>query len=127
VREWLEQPHRLILLGATDLVTDLRTSLGSREEARAAAVRDTQAYLEERARWLRAQGRPCEILVRDATAAEAIVTAADAEGADLVVVGTHGRSGPLRWLLGSVAESVMRECPCPVAVVSPEATWTPRG
>lgn len=127
VQEWLEQPRRLILFGATDLITDLSKSLGSREEARAAALRDTQAYLEERAHWLRDRGRPCEVQVADATAAQAIVHAAEAEGADLVVVGTHGRSGPLRWLLGSVAESVMRESPCPVAVISPEATWSRRG
>lgn len=40
-------------------------------------------------------------------------------GADLMVVGSHGRHGVARWLLGSVAEAVVRQSPCPVLVVPP--------
>jgi len=36
------------------------------------------------------------------------------EGATLIVLGTHGRSGVLRLLMGSVAESILRRAPCPV-------------
>lgn len=39
--------------------------------------------------------------------------------ADLLVVGSHGRHGVARWLLGSVAEAVVRQAPCPVLVVPP--------
>src|SRR5690606_39204333 len=46
--------------------------------------------------------------------------AADLE-ADLVVVGTHGRRGFSRFLLGSVAEATVRLAPCPVLVVRPKA------
>jgi nucleotide-binding universal stress UspA family protein len=49
-------------------------------------------------------------------AAAAIVRHAGAEQADLIVVGTHGRSGVRRALLGSVAESVVRGARMPVAV-----------
>lgn len=42
--------------------------------------------------------------------------------ADLVVMGTHGRSGFERWVLGSVTERVLRQAPCPVLVVPPVAT-----
>ena len=38
-------------------------------------------------------------------------------GADLIVMGTHGRRGLRRFLLGSVAESVVRSAPCPVLTV----------
>lgn len=47
-------------------------------------------------------------------AAEAIVREADAVGADLIVMTTHGRSGLRRWLIGSVAEKVLRGSPVPV-------------
>ncbi len=40
-----------------------------------------------------------------------------AGGADLVVMGTHGRRGPARWWLGSVAERVIHQSPAPVLVV----------
>jgi nucleotide-binding universal stress UspA family protein len=46
--------------------------------------------------------------------------AADVE-ADLVVVGTHGRRGLTRLMLGSVAEATVRLAPCPVLVVRPKA------
>jgi nucleotide-binding universal stress UspA family protein len=42
--------------------------------------------------------------------------------ADLVVVGSHGSHGVVRWLLGSVAEGVVRQAECPVLVVPPEPT-----
>ena len=47
--------------------------------------------------------------------------------ADLIIVGTHGRSGPRRVLLGSVAEEVLRDAPCNVLVVrlSPPAEEPP--
>jgi nucleotide-binding universal stress UspA family protein len=36
---------------------------------------------------------------------------------DLVVMGTHGRSGLSRWVMGSTAEKVLRSSPCPVLTV----------
>jgi len=52
---------------------------------------------------------------------DAIVRAAADHGADLIVMGTHGRSGMDRLLLGSVAESVLRRAPCPVLTVPKRA------
>lgn len=46
-----------------------------------------------------------------------IVNAAKDWPADLIVIGSHGRGGIARALLGSVAEGVMRHAPCPVLVV----------
>lgn len=48
--------------------------------------------------------------------AEIIRAAADSN-VDLVVMPTHGRTGLTRLVLGSVAEKVVRECPCPVLTV----------
>ena len=40
--------------------------------------------------------------------------------ADLIVMGTHGRSGLVHMLIGSVAEKVVRKAPCPVLTVRPD-------
>lgn len=43
-----------------------------------------------------------------------VVRVAEDEGVDLIVMGTHGRTGLRRLLMGSVAEAVLRRAPCPV-------------
>lgn len=54
--------------------------------------------------------------------ARVIVEQSVAAATDLVVMGTHGRSGFERLLIGSVAEKVLRKAPCPVLLVPPHAT-----
>lgn len=49
-----------------------------------------------------------------------IVRYAKETGIDLIVIGTHGRSGLAHVLLGSTAEKVVRKSPCPVLTVRPE-------
>jgi nucleotide-binding universal stress UspA family protein len=46
-----------------------------------------------------------------------ILAVAAEEGCDLIVLGTHGRTGLRRVLMGSVAEQVVRKAPCPVLTV----------
>lgn len=58
-----------------------------------------------------------EIVTAAGNPAEAIVSAAERERADVIVMGTHHRSGLRRAVLGSVAESVLRRAPMPVVVV----------
>ncbi|HEY7244818.1 MAG TPA: universal stress protein [Xanthobacteraceae bacterium] len=55
--------------------------------------------------------------VQAGTPTETITRAAADWRADLIVIGSHGRTGVRRALLGSVAEGVMRNAPCPVLVV----------
>lgn len=55
--------------------------------------------------------------VREGKPAGEIVRAAQDLRADLIVMGTHGRSGFQRWVLGSVAEKVLRQALCPVLTV----------
>ena len=55
------------------------------------------------------------------TPATEIVRYAREQGVDLIVVGTHGRGPIRRAFLGSVAERVLREAPCPVLVVRRKA------
>lgn len=59
--------------------------------------------------------------VRIGSPAGEIVAAARDLHADLVCIGTHGRGGIARVLLGSVAEHVLRQSPCPVLTVRPKS------
>jgi len=56
--------------------------------------------------------------------ARTIVDQAVTIPADLVVMGTHGRSGFERFMIGSIAEKVLRKAPCPVLMVPPHVTAT---
>ena len=51
-----------------------------------------------------------------------IITKATEEGADMIVMSTHGRTGLLHMLIGSVTEKVVRRAPCPVLAVPPPKT-----
>ena len=68
---------------------------------------------------VRAEWPKTESLFERGSAAEGIVEAAKTGNADLIVLGTHGRRGVSRLLLGSVAESVVRLSPIPVMTVHP--------
>jgi nucleotide-binding universal stress UspA family protein len=73
-----------------------------------------QARLDECVRHFKAKGGG---LLRDGSAAAAILSAASELPAELVVVGSHGRTGLNRVALGSVAEAVVRAAPCSVLTV----------
>lgn len=49
--------------------------------------------------------------------AKMLVVYADQQGADLIILGTHGRSGLMRLLMGSFAETVMRESHLPLLII----------
>jgi nucleotide-binding universal stress UspA family protein len=92
-----------------------------RSQALARAASERTDYLEAvRARYL--HGVPGEVEVRVAEdVAAAINRAAVEHEVDLIAMGTHGRSGIGRALLGSVAERVVRESSVPVLLVGPQA------
>jgi nucleotide-binding universal stress UspA family protein len=80
-----------------------------------------KTHVHERARACKAAGLPAPdkivTQVRVGGASEQVVRAAAELDADLIVVGTHGRTGVRRLLLGSVAENVVRHAGCAVFVV----------
>ena len=69
-------------------------------------------------------GLESEILASEGPAWSAINNAVTEKQIELVVLGTHGRTGLAKFLLGSVAEEILRRAACPVLCVGPNAqTW----
>jgi nucleotide-binding universal stress UspA family protein len=87
---------------------------------------ELQRYVQERYNARVAEGlihgAPSRIVthLRWETTAQQIAQLASDLEADLVIIGTHGRRGIARMLLGSVAEGVVRLAPCPVLVTRPK-------
>jgi nucleotide-binding universal stress UspA family protein len=80
-----------------------------------------EAYLQGVAERIRREtGLEVTTAVLEGSVADALLDYAAKAGADLIVMSTHGRSGMERWLLGSVAERVMRGAKIPVMLIRPE-------
>ena len=81
--------------------------------------REAQVFLAATAQ--RAGQPPAWQFLREGKPADQILAAAREWEADVIVIGTHGRSGVSRLVLGSTAESVVRHASCPVLVIKPRA------
>ena len=82
-------------------------------------VRENQVALEQLADRKRELSTFGQVLLRTGDARDMINQTAKEIGIDLIVMGTHGRRGISRALLGSVTETVVRTAPCPVLTVRP--------
>jgi nucleotide-binding universal stress UspA family protein len=69
---------------------------------------------------------PHEVLVQEGDTRQVLLTQIKEKNVDLAVVSTHGRTGLGRVLLGSVAEAIFREAPCPVLTVGPRLASDPQ-
>jgi nucleotide-binding universal stress UspA family protein len=74
-------------------------------------------YLESIATQVRVEGVPVKVVVLQAPAHEAITDFAEVNGVGLIVICSQGQSGPSRWLMGSVADRVVRGAAVPVLLV----------
>ncbi len=79
--------------------------------------RQAQRYLDRIAKGLEAKGMKLQTEVLFWPPAEAITSYAERNGADIIVMSSHGRSGPSRWAHGSVADKVLRISCVPVLMV----------
>jgi nucleotide-binding universal stress UspA family protein len=70
----------------------------------------------------RFEGLPSQIYVRHGQVWVNLAGIVEESKVDLIVVGTHGRTGLGKLLLGSVAEDILRHAPCPVLTVGPKVT-----
>lgn len=89
-------------------------------KAEVEAVREAEQYIKRVEENLRKKGFDVESHVRYGKGAEEIVDFCHEPDVDAVAMSTHGRTGVGRWLLGSVAEKVIRHCPVPVVLFRPE-------
>lgn len=80
--------------------------------------RDARAEFEKLAKRKHLGGSECElILARGTDFAEILARQAKKLRVSMIVMGSHGRTGLSRWLLGSVAERTLRYATCPVLIV----------
>ena len=86
-------------------------------EAQLQAVRESEQYLEEVEQRLKEQGLRVSSVVRYGHPAEEILDHAAFAGIELIAMSTHGRTGVSRWVLGSVAEKVLRASTTPLLLV----------
>jgi nucleotide-binding universal stress UspA family protein len=86
-----------------------------------------EAYLAGLAAEMKAKGVRVTTRVRRGEPVAEILAAANDEGADLIAMTTHGRSGLTRVLFGSIAEGVLRHAPIPVFLMKQAERVMARG
>ncbi len=108
---------RLLIMNALDT----RRIRGSGRHDRLDQARtEREAILLDLVRHARRAGVTAEFMVWPGAPVTAIREAAEAEGADLLVVGSHGRDRAGRLVLGSVSDALVRQAACPVLVARPQ-------
>ena len=107
---------RLVLTVNVNLPERAELELVAREEDISVDDAARRALEEIAARHAAGVSSDVDVRYRDFPA-DGILDAAAETGAEMVVIASHGRSGPSRWLLGSVAEKIVRAAPVPVLVV----------
>ncbi len=113
-------PAHLVLVHAYFVPAELETLAQRAHEpilelVSAQASEDLEKVLVD----LQNEGISAEFYAQHGSPDRIIVELASEKSADLIVMGTHGRTGLAHVLLGSVAERVLRTAPCPVITVRP--------
>jgi nucleotide-binding universal stress UspA family protein len=81
---------------------------------------EAERYLSRIGKELETRGLEAKSVVNVDFAVAGIVNAARDLEADLIALGTHGRSGVVRWVMGSVADAVVRRTRLPCLLIRPE-------
>lgn len=88
---------------------------------------EAEKYLRRVSFQLTNDGYPTTPMIRRGSPAETILETASKQNASLIALTTHGRTGPARWVLGSVAERILQASPLPVLVARSFPTDVCRG
>ncbi|MHC4413804.1 MAG: universal stress protein [Planctomycetota bacterium] len=124
----LPDERKLVLLHAWQphVQYEFPTAGGVETDQREGVEKQAQRALEAKAGRLQTGALKVEVMVRQGYPATVIEKEAESAGADLIALGTHGRSGLKRLLLGSIAERVLHHASCPVLTVRhPDAPAPP--
>lgn len=82
---------------------------------------EAKRYLKEMCAKLELEEARVTYLVREGDVTQVILETAQDQQADLIAMSTHGRSGAMRWLLGSVTDRIVRNSPIPVLAIRPKS------
>jgi nucleotide-binding universal stress UspA family protein len=106
-----------VLVPFTPIVPEQYIGGATLDQLNADARRWGQRQLDKLTAKAQSAGIRASSLTMTGDPAEQIVRAARSKRADLIVLGTHGRSGLNRFFVGSVAQRVIAAAPCPVVTV----------
>ncbi len=104
----------IVLLNVIDIpIESLVNNIQLDEELEQSVRQELEALKNE---WL-AEGLTVESLVEIGNPADVILEQAEKRDVNLIIMGSHGKKGMSRLILGSVAEAVLRKAGCPVLIV----------
>jgi len=104
----------LIIISVVDVPAEF---YGEAPEAWDRLVEKAHDHLKKAKQQAENSGIKCSTMVKEAETWQAIIEVAGTVKADTIVIGSHGKTGLKRLLMGSVAEKVIGYAPCPVLVV----------
>jgi len=114
----------VVLFGVVEPIPqagEINAFLGSdwEVEANKQAVNWMEKYLVDSADRLSSKGVKAKVAVAKGRAADEILNYAGKNSVDLIIMSTHGRSGVVRWAMGSVADKVVRHARSAVLIIPP--------
>lgn len=105
----IEPVHQQIYGVSDDWLVDMKRK----------AIKAAESSLEKIAGDFKKEGVAAVSVVQEGNAAETILDYASKNNIDLIIMTTHGRSGPSRWAFGSVTDKIVRTSTIPVLIATP--------
>ena len=107
----------LLTVGANPALDFAFSDPGIAQSAILEQEEHSKKYITEIERQLQEAGFKTSTMLRVGSVAEVILGVAEELGVDCIAMSTHGRTGPARWLLGSIAERVVHNSKVPVLLI----------
>ncbi|MGE5464364.1 MAG: universal stress protein [Syntrophothermus sp.] len=107
----------LLTVGANPVLDFAFSDPGLAQDAIQEQEERSKKYITEIEGQLKASGFKTSTVLRVGSVAEVILGVAEELGVDCIAMSTHGRTGPARWLLGSIAERVVHNSKVPVLLI----------